>query len=89
MSQSHLPLAGKRGLIVGVANANSIAYGCAKVMQALGAEVAITYLNDKAEKHVRPLAEAVDASLILPLNVEVPGELEKVFATINETWGQP
>ncbi|MFC3627262.1 enoyl-ACP reductase FabI [Vogesella amnigena] len=88
MSQTHLPLAGKRGLIVGVANANSIAYGCAKVMHALGAEVAITYLNEKAEKHVRPLAEAVDASLILPLNVEAPDELEKVFAAIGESWGQ-
>ncbi|WP_174873238.1 enoyl-ACP reductase FabI [Vogesella oryzae] len=88
MTQAHRPLAGKRGLIVGIANQNSIAYGCAKILHEQGAEVAITYLNDKAEKYVRPLAETVDANLVLPLNVEIPGELEKVFAAIGETWGE-
>lgn len=88
MSPSHLPLAGKRGLIVGIANEHSIAYGCARIMREQGAEVAITYLNDKAEKFVRPLAEGLAASLILPLDVQADGQLEQVFAAIGETWGQ-
>ncbi|MDC7702046.1 enoyl-ACP reductase FabI [Vogesella indigofera] len=88
MSPSHLPLAGKRGLIVGIANEHSIAYGCAKIMREQGAEVAITYLNEKAEKFVRPLAEGLAAPLILPLDVQADGQLEQVFAAIGETWGQ-
>ncbi|MEQ6291347.1 enoyl-ACP reductase FabI [Vogesella sp. GCM10023246] len=88
MTQAHLPLAGKRGLIVGIANQNSIAYGCAKVLHDLGAEVAITYLNEKAEKYVRPLAETLAAPLLLPLNVENTDELQQVFAAIDETWGE-
>ena len=87
MSTSHLPLAGKRGLIVGIANQHSIAYGCARVLREQGAELAITYLNAKAEPHVRPLAEALAAPLILPLNVEHDGELQQVFAAIAEHWG--
>lgn len=88
MSPSHLPLAGKRGLIVGIANKHSIAYGCARIMREQGADVAITYLNDKAEKFVRPLAEGLAATLILPLDVQTDGQLEQVFAAIGETWGQ-
>jgi len=88
MNPSHLPLAGKRGLIVGIANEHSIAYGCAKIMREQGAEVAITYLNEKAEKFVRPLAEGLAAPLILPLDVQADGQLEQVFAAIGETWGQ-
>ena len=79
-----LPLAGKHGLIVGIANENSIAYGCAKHLRAAGAELAATYLNAKAERHVRPLAEALDVapSLFLPLDVSVPGQMEAVFDTL-------
>lgn len=88
MSPSHLPLAGKRGLIVGIANEHSIAYGCAKIMREQGAEVAITYLNEKAEKFVRPLAEGLAAPLILPLDVQADGQLEQLFAAIGETWSQ-
>lgn len=88
MTPSHLPLAGKRGLIVGIANEHSIAYGCAKIMREQGAEIAITYLNDKAERFVRPLAEGLAAQLILPLDVQVDGQLEQVFAAIGETWGE-
>ncbi|MDN0073378.1 enoyl-ACP reductase FabI [Crenobacter sp. SG2303] len=83
----HLPLAGKKGLIVGIANQHSIAYGCARTIRQLGAELAITYLNSKAEPHVRPLAEELDATLTLPLDVEQPGQLDRVFAAIREQWG--
>jgi enoyl-[acyl-carrier protein] reductase I len=84
----YLPLAGKKGLIVGIANQHSIAYGCAKIAHAQGAELAITYLNAKAEPHVRPLAEALDAALTLPLDVEQPGQLDAVFVAIREQWGE-
>lgn len=83
-----LDLTGKRGLIVGIANDQSIAYGCAVAMQAAGAELAITYLNAKAEPHVRPLAEALRAPLILPCDVREPGQLEAVFAAIERDWGR-
>jgi enoyl-[acyl-carrier protein] reductase I len=85
MSQSIL--SGKRGLIVGVANQDSIAWGCARAMREAGAELAITYLNAKAEPYVRPLAEQVDAPIVLPLDVRNPGELESVFDHIARTWG--
>lgn len=75
-------------LVVGIANENSIAWGCAKAFRAQGADLAITYLNDKAEAHVRPLAEAIDARLILPLDVSNPGELESVFEQIAQKWGR-
>jgi enoyl-[acyl-carrier protein] reductase I len=80
-------LRGKRGLVVGIANQDSIAYGCAVKLRAFGAELAVTYLNEKAEKYVRPLGEKIDATLIMPLDVEQPGQLEAVFERIRETWG--
>ncbi len=81
-------LKGKKGLIVGIANKDSIAYGCAKHMRDAGAELAITYLNEKSEKYVRPLAEEVEASIIMPCNVQTEGELEAVFAEIEQKWGK-
>jgi enoyl-[acyl-carrier protein] reductase I len=81
-------LTGKRGLILGIANEHSIAHGCAKACRRAGAELAITYLNAKAEPHVRPLAEALDATLILPCDVREPGQLEHVFAEIQRRWGR-
>ncbi|HCW16418.1 SDR family oxidoreductase, partial [Achromobacter sp.] len=84
---AHLPLAGKRGLVTGIANADSIAWGCAKAFRALGAELAVTYLNDKALAHVEPLARQVDASLLMPLNLLNDGELEAVFGRITDDWG--
>ena len=81
-------LQGKKGLVVGVANNKSIAYGCAKAFSVCGAELAITYMNEKSEQYVRPLAELLNASLILPLDVEKEGELEQVFAAIEEKWGK-
>jgi enoyl-[acyl-carrier protein] reductase I len=81
-------LEGKRGLIVGIANENSIAWGCAKAFRALGAEVAVTYLNDKARKFVEPLARELESTILLPLDVRVPGQMEAVFETITREWGR-
>ena len=81
-------LKGKRGLVVGIANEHSIAFGAAAKLRAFGAELAITYLNEKAEPHVRPLGEHIQASLILPLDVEKPGELEAAFDRIKSEWGR-
>jgi enoyl-[acyl-carrier protein] reductase I len=80
-------LDGKRGLIVGIANENSIAWGCAKAFRAFGAEVAVTYLNDKARKYVEPLAQELEAPIVMPLDARVPGEMEAVFARIAKQWG--
>ncbi|MEP9348807.1 enoyl-ACP reductase FabI [Xanthobacter sp. KR7-225] len=77
-----------KALVVGVANDQSIAWGCAKALRDQGADLAITYLNGRAESHVRPLAESIGASLVLPLDVSVPGELEAVFDQIAARWGR-
>lgn len=86
---SALPsLAGKKGLIVGIANDQSIAYGCAQVIRQLGGDIAVTFMNAKAEPHVRPLAEQLGAEIIAPLDVEQPGQMEAVFAQIEQQWGR-
>ncbi len=71
-------LKGKRGLVVGIANEQSIASGCAAKLRAFGAELAVTWLNEKAEARVRPLGERIDASIMMRFDVERPGELEAV-----------
>lgn len=81
-------LSGKRGLVVGVANQHSIAAGCAAAFRQAGAEVALTWLNDKALPHVRPVAEGLDAALLGPCDVREPGQLERVFAQIARDWGR-
>ena len=81
-------LAGKRGLVVGIANESSIAHGCARAFRAAGAELAVTYLNAKAEPYVRPLAEALGAGIIVSCDVRVAGELEAVFERIAAEWGR-
>lgn len=81
-------LEGRKILVVGIANKHSIAWGCAKAFREQGADLAITYLNDKAEPFVRPLAEEVGAEIILPLDVSKPGELETVFDEIATRWGK-
>jgi len=81
-------LRGRRGLVVGIANEHSIAFGCAAKLHAFGAELAVTYLNEKAERFVRPLAEQLEARLILPLDVEQPGQLDAVFERIEAEWGR-
>jgi len=81
-------LAGKKALVVGVASDQSIAYGCARAFHELGAELAITYLNDKARPHVEPLADEVEATIFMPLDVASPGELESLFERIEHKWGR-
>lgn len=81
-------LKGKRGLVVGIANEQSIAYGCADKLRAFGADIAVTYFSDKARQVVEPLATALDASLFLPLDVEKEGQLEAVFDRIRSDWGR-
>src|SRR5262249_431185 len=81
-------LEGKKGLIVGIANERSIAWGCAKAFRALGAELAITYVNDKTRKYVEPLAREAAASIFMPLNLQTPGQVEEVFKRIAEDWGR-
>ena len=84
----HPALKGAKALIVGIANDSSIAYGCAKAFRELGADLALTYLSEKARPHVEPLARELDAALFLPLNVAVEGELEAVFDAIRTQWGE-
>ena len=81
-------LSGKRGLVVGIANGQSIAAGCAEAFKQAGAELAVTYLNEKALPFVQPVADAVGASVLLPCDVRVPGQLEAVFASIEREWGR-
>ena len=81
-------LEGTKALVVGIANESSIAYGCAKAFRELDADLAVTYLNDKARPHVEPLARELEASLVLPLDVAVPGQLESVFDAIARAWGR-
>jgi enoyl-[acyl-carrier protein] reductase I len=82
------PLNGMKALVVGVANEHSIAWGCASAFRQLGADVGLTYLNEKARRFVEPLAQQLDASLLLPMDAANPGELETVFARVQEDWGR-
>ena len=86
--ETKIALKGRKGLIVGIANDQSIAWGCAKAFRALGADLAVTYLNDKAMKHVEPLARELEAPIFLPLDVQVAGQMESVFDRIEKEWGQ-
>jgi len=85
---SLIDLTGKKGLVAGIANANSIAYGCATAFHVAGAELAITYLNAKAEPYVRPLAEKLASPIIVPCDVREPGQLESVFERVARQWGR-
>jgi enoyl-[acyl-carrier protein] reductase I len=85
---SLIDLTGKKGLVVGIANANSIAYGCAKAFRAAGADLAITYLNANAEPYVRPLGEKLDSPILVPCDVREPGQLEAVFERVRQEWGR-
>lgn len=81
-------LAGKRGLVVGIANEMSIAAGCAEAFRAAGAELAVTYLNEKAEPFVRPVTDRLGAAIVVPLDVRIPGQMEAVFDRIEREWGK-
>ena len=78
----------KRALVVGIANEHSIAYGCASAFRQLGAELAITYLNERAKSYVKSLADQLDAAVFMPLDVSVQGQLEAVFDAIEASWGR-
>ena len=81
-------LLGRKALVMGIANEYSIAYGCAKAFRKLGAEIAVTYLNEKSRAYVEPLAEELQAPIFMPLDVQKQGELEAVFQKIEEQWGK-
>jgi enoyl-[acyl-carrier protein] reductase I len=81
-------LTGHKALVVGIANDQSIAYGCARAFRDAGAELAVTWLNDKARPHVEPLADALEAPIKAPLNVAKAGQLEAVFEEIEKKWGK-
>jgi enoyl-[acyl-carrier protein] reductase I len=81
-------LEGRKALVVGVANEHSIAWGCAKWLRALGADIAITYRSDRTRKFVAPLADELEASIVMPLDISTPGQLEAVFERISREWGR-
>ncbi len=81
-------LKGFRGLVVGIANEDSIAYGCAAKLRAFGADLAVTWLNERAERFVRPLAERLAADIMMRMDVEREGELEGLYAAIAARWGR-
>jgi len=83
-----LDLAGKKGLIMGIANEHSIAYGCARVFQNAGAELAVSYPNEKAKPYVMPLFEALKSPIIVPCDVRDEGQISALFEAINKEWGQ-
>ena len=81
-------MSGKKGLIMGVANDHSIAWGIAKEMAEQGAELAFTYQGETLEKRVRPLAESVGSNLLIPCDVLDKESMDKTFQTIKEKWGK-
>jgi enoyl-[acyl-carrier protein] reductase I len=90
MSQSvqHPVLRGKKALVTGIANEHSIAYGCAKAFHEVGADLAITYADEKARPYVEPLAKDLGAPIFMPFNVSQQDELEAVFERIASEWGE-
>jgi enoyl-[acyl-carrier protein] reductase I len=82
------PLSGQKALVVGIANEHSMAYGCAKAFRRLGAELAVTYLNEKARPFVEPLARELEAKIFMPLDVQASGQLDAVFEKIRLTWSK-
>ena len=83
-----LDLTGRKGLVVGIANEHSLAWSAAEHFRNAGAELAITYLNDKAKPYVEPLAKQVTVPIFMPCNVSVPGQLDAVFEAIKRHWGR-
>jgi len=81
-------MAGLKGLIVGMANEHSLAWGCAKVLHEEGAELAITYQNEKTKSYVHPLAEAISSPIFMPLDVTNESQLDQLFLMIKSTWGR-
>ncbi len=88
MSSENMSLAGKKGLVIGIANAQSIATGCARAFRGAGADLAVTYLNDKAKPHVEQVATELGADLFLPCDVQHADQLEALFEQVRERWGR-
>jgi enoyl-[acyl-carrier protein] reductase I len=89
MDITALPLLkGKKALVTGIANDQSIAYGCAKAFRTFGADLAMTYRNEKAKKFVEPLAKELEASIFMPLDLQTEGSLEAIFEQIEKQWGR-
>src|SRR5450755_3540373 len=80
-------MAGKRGLIMGVANDHSIAWGIAQMLAGQGAELAFTYQGEAQKKRLGPLAESIGAKIVLPADVESDAQLDAVFAELKARWG--
>tara|TARA_R110000868_G_scaffold21453_17_gene88849 strand:- start:265 stop:1104 length:840 start_codon:yes stop_codon:yes gene_type:complete len=87
MAEQQLLMAGKKGLIMGVANDRSIAWGIAQQVAAQGANLAFTYQGEALERRVKPLAESVQSSLVLPCDVTDTASVERVFVEIEKKWG--
>ena len=81
-------LKNKKGLVIGVANEHSIAWGCAKAFSEEGAEIALTYQNEKSLPFVQPLANQINATILTPLDVQDDTQIEKLFNEINSKWGE-
>jgi enoyl-[acyl-carrier protein] reductase I len=81
-------LSGQKTLVVGIANEHSIAYGCAKAFRDAGADLAVSWLNDKARPFVEPLAKDLGAQITGPLDVSIPGQMEAFFEQIQQRWGR-
>jgi enoyl-[acyl-carrier protein] reductase I len=81
-------LKGRKALVTGIANDQSIAWGCAKAFRLLGADLAVTFLNDKARPHVEPLARSLDAAILMPMDLRAEGQVEAVFERIGREWGE-
>ncbi|PZO82611.1 MAG: enoyl-[acyl-carrier-protein] reductase FabI, partial [Micavibrio aeruginosavorus] len=77
-----------KGLVVGLANEQSIAWGCIQAFRAQGAELAITWVNEKTKGFIEPLAQSVDAPLFLPLDVTSDAQMDSVFSAISQKWGK-
>ncbi|MFP4125120.1 MAG: enoyl-ACP reductase FabI [Alphaproteobacteria bacterium] len=88
MVEGRRPLEGRVGIVTGIANEQSIAYGCARAMRVLGAELAVTYLNEKARRWVAPLAERLEAPEVLQLDVTEPEMIDAVFDAVERRWGR-
>lgn len=83
-----LDLTGRKGLVIGIANEHSLAWSAAEHFRNAGADLAITYLNDKARPFVEPLAQELSAPIFMPCNVSTPGQIEAVFEAIRKRWGR-
>ncbi len=88
MTEATSIMAGKRGLIMGIANERSLAWGIAKSIRQHGGDLAITHQGGPLEKRVRPLAEQVGAEIVEPADVSDPASLDALFETIGKQWGR-